>query len=93
MINFTMKEPMPKYRIVKRTGAHSKLNYYSGPVYFAQRKLFDLFWVDCEHIDMEQCTRTYDRDMAVVQRYIEGKLHKYHAPVEEVVETFYEGEE
>lgn len=80
----------PKFRIVKRTGAHPSYFYYIEEMYVAQRKVLDLFWVDCRWIDPENSLRTYDENIEVVEKYIQRKLRKHQSPQYEVVKNFYE---
>jgi hypothetical protein len=75
----------PKFRIVKRDG-----DTFS---YYAQRKLFDLFWIDCQLLegDFGMKTTTYDDELWVVERYIKRKLEKYRPKEDDVVvATYYE---
>lgn len=80
----------PKFRIVKRTGAQDLFVLDIREVYVAQRKVLDLFWVDCRFIDSENSLRTYDNDLEVVEKYIQRKLRKHQPVQDEVVKTFYE---
>ena len=76
---------MPKYRIIKRDGDTFR--------YYAQRKVFDLFWIDCQHLEGDFAMRvlTYDDELWVVERYIKRKLEKYSPKEDDVViATFYE---
>lgn len=74
----------PKFRIVKRDGDNFP--------YYAQRKLFDLFWVDCQHLEGDLGLRmiTYDNYLWVVEKYVKQKLRKYSPKDDVVVATFYE---
>lgn len=80
----------PKFRIVKRTGAQDLFVLDIREVYVAQRKVLDLFWVDCRFIDSENSLRTYDNDLEVVENYIQRKLRKHQPVKDEVVKNFYE---
>lgn len=80
----------PKFRIVKRTGAQDLFVLDIREIYVAQRKVLDLFWVDCRWIDSENSLRTYDNDLEVVEKYIQRKLRKHQPVQDEVVKTFYE---
>ena len=79
----------PKFRIVKRTGIHRHISY-SNEVYVAQRKVLDLFWVDCDLIEADTPGITYDRDLRVVEEYIQEKLSRKQKPKEEVVKNYYD---
>jgi hypothetical protein len=80
----------PKFRIVKRIGANDLFVCDDEAVYVAQRKVLDLFWVNCRLIDPENSLHTFDKNIKVVERYIQRKLHKHQPPQDEVVKTFYE---
>lgn len=74
----------PKFRIVKRNGDTFQ--------YYAQRKLFDLIWVDCHYLEDDFAMRVIacDNDLWVVERYVKKKLRKYSPKDDVVVATFYE---
>lgn len=75
---------MPKFRIVKRDGDAFQ--------YYAQRKLFDLIWVDSHYLEDDFTMRMLacDDDLWVVERYVKQKLRKYSPKDDVVVATFYE---
>lgn len=86
----------PKFRIIKRDGGTFQ--------YYAQRKVFDLFWMDCRDFegDSEMRINTFDNNLWVVEKYIELKLEEYRpkkieqhrsiAKKDEVIATYYNGE-
>lgn len=79
----------PKFRIVKRTKAKN-LYVFGSVVYVAQRKLLDLFWVDCRFFDSEDLYHTYAEELVVVEKYIQKQLYNYQPTKDEVVRTFYD---
>jgi hypothetical protein len=80
----------PKYRIVKRTGAKGFYVVGCDELYIAQRKVLDLFWVDCRWIDSENSHNTYGIELSFVEKYIHKKIKEKEPIQQEVVKTFYE---
>lgn len=81
---------MPKYRIVKRNRSPYRRN---EECYYAQVKLFDLFWVDCKTINFfspDEWTESWDWDVRNVESYIETKLKTKEPVKNEVVKVYYE---
>ena len=74
----------PKYRIIKRED--------SVFPFHAQRKVLDLFWVDCQFLDPNN-NNCYDSSFTVVERYVKRKLNKHENGGDfEVVATYYQEE-
>lgn len=86
---------MSKYRIVARN-TNSLGEISSHTWYYAQVKVFDLFWIDCRRIeniigtDWGDYEKSFDLDDKVVESYI---LYKKNPetnpkPKQEVVKTY-----
>ena len=75
---------IPKFRIIKRED-----DFYP---FYAQRKVLDLFWIDCKYIETSN-TDCFDHNFTVVERYVKRKLNKYKNGGDfEVVATYYQEE-
>jgi hypothetical protein len=74
----------PKFRIVRRYGDAFK--------YYAQRKLFNLIWVDCHYLEDDFAMKVLagDDTLWVVEIYIKRKLAKYSPKDDVVVATYYD---
>lgn len=78
---------MKKYRIVSRLREYRVIDYVDDPqrigslmkieFYFAQRKIFNRFWVDCRFIDFTYDYDTsYSPDLKVVEEYVRRKMNE-----------------
>lgn len=75
---------IPKFRIVKRED-----DFHS---FHAQRKVLDLFWIDCKYIETSN-TDCFDYNFSVVERYVKRKLNKYKNGGDfEIIVTYYDEE-
>lgn len=79
---------IPKFRIVKRDSSYH--------CYRAQRKVWDLFWVDCNQLESKYSIKekTYSKDLWVVEKYIKQKIEQYRSITkeDEVIATYHNGE-
>lgn len=89
---------MTKYRIVKRyKNPLGETKPY--PYYYAQLKLFDLFWVDYHYgwfwtYEYYEDGDSVDTDLNVVEKYVERLIKnesqsKVKFPEQQVVKTYY----
>ena len=84
---------MTKYRIVRRV---NDTEHYVNKdyLYFAQKKLFNLFWVDCRTFSCsaghgyEKGAETPSHSQELVEKYIEHILPKVNEPRQTVVKTY-----
>ena len=80
---------MTKYRIVKR----NRSPYRNEECYYAQFKLFDLFWVDCKIVyffSPDDWSESWSWDFYYVESYIERKLKSKEPVKNEVVKVYYD---
>lgn len=80
-------EKMPKYRIVARNHwPTGDKDLFNKKVFYAQRKVLNLFWLDCLSLELGPIAYvTYHTDVNVVRNYVEQKLNR---PQDEVIEEF-----
>jgi hypothetical protein len=77
---------MTKYRIVQR-----------GDYYFAQKKIFNLFWIDCRWLDASvygELSFEFSNDSGynTVDNYIKGRIAKDNSKKVKVIKEYSVGD-